>query len=432
MYWPALLSIAFALVLLTAPPRIKEWLLPPKRQRAVSWGGWEVVILFFLVTWFWPALVGDSLNRTTFFEWLYGPGFGTPGRGPMDSTRRQLWQMAFAAPFQLASILLVLHRPSGTRPYQVGLTLNRMASNMVLGVACWLVLTPPLYTLLYVLDKWLARAEKHPIETLVQTERLPGEWTLVVLSTMILAPLWEEVLFRGVLQPWLTKRRWGSLVVVAGSLALAVYLRIPMMMKAWDDDGVFAVVKELGPAAFVVSLLPLYLFLRFVVRSRVAEAVFCSALLFGAAHSAVWPTPIPLFILGLMLGWLRQRTQSLVAPITLHGLINMVASLQLLLGQPAQPEPANGKADTSVERRVPAESTSSTIPGCWLPRRTYPSAITPYLGDCTHEVIYPTSSAARKSLLPGGTALDPAIFNPSSERLTWPRSRLRTTGSWPR
>lgn len=59
-------------------------------------------------------------------------------------------------------------------------------------------------------------------------------------------------------------------------------------------------------------------------------AVFGTALLFGMLHVGVWPTPIPLFVLGLGLGWLAWRTQSLVGPIVLHALFNAVGSLRFL------------------------------------------------------------------------------------------------------
>jgi hypothetical protein len=65
-------------------------------------------------------------------------------------------------------------------------------------------------------------------------------------------------------------------------------------------------------------------------RAPVGPAVFGTALLFGMLHVGVWPTPIALFVLGLGLGWLAWRTQSLVGPIVLHSLFNAVGSLRFL------------------------------------------------------------------------------------------------------
>jgi membrane protease YdiL (CAAX protease family) len=63
-----------------------------------------------------------------------------------------------------------------------------------------------------------------------------------------------------------------------------------------------------------------------------SPAVFGTALLFASIHSAVWPTPVPLFVLGLALGVLASRTGSLVGPIVLHALFNAVTCVTLLVG----------------------------------------------------------------------------------------------------
>ena len=57
-------------------------------------------------------------------------------------------------------------------------------------------------------------------------------------------------------------------------------------------------------------------------------AVYGSSLLFAVTHAG-WPDPVPLFLLALVLGWLQYRTQSLVGPITLHALFNLVAFIAL-------------------------------------------------------------------------------------------------------
>jgi membrane protease YdiL (CAAX protease family) len=54
-------------------------------------------------------------------------------------------------------------------------------------------------------------------------------------------------------------------------------------------------------------------------------------LLFASFHAQVWPSPIPLFFLGLGLGWLSYRTQSLIGPIVAHALFNAVACIVLAL-----------------------------------------------------------------------------------------------------
>ena len=55
-----------------------------------------------------------------------------------------------------------------------------------------------------------------------------------------------------------------------------------------------------------------------------------TSMFFALVHGA-WPTPIALFFLGLVLGWLAYRTQSLVPAIVVHGLFNLVSFLALAI-----------------------------------------------------------------------------------------------------
>jgi len=66
-------------------------------------------------------------------------------------------------------------------------------------------------------------------------------------------------------------------------------------------------------------------------RGNLLLAFYGNGLLFAALHSSVWPSPIPLFLLGFGLAWLAHRTQSLVAPIVAHALFNGVACLDMFL-----------------------------------------------------------------------------------------------------
>jgi membrane protease YdiL (CAAX protease family) len=63
---------------------------------------------------------------------------------------------------------------------------------------------------------------------------------------------------------------------------------------------------------------------------RTVGAVYASASLFALVHSSVWPSPIPLFVFGLGLGWLAVRTRGALAPAIVHGLFNTVSVLFVL------------------------------------------------------------------------------------------------------
>ena len=59
-------------------------------------------------------------------------------------------------------------------------------------------------------------------------------------------------------------------------------------------------------------------------------SIYGSAMLWAVVHP--WPGSIPLVVLGLGLGWLALRTQSLIGPMVCHALFNSIACLVLYWG----------------------------------------------------------------------------------------------------
>jgi membrane protease YdiL (CAAX protease family) len=378
----------------------------------------------FLVYFAFPSIVLAVLLRTGFYTWVYGPDFPLPDlRKPaekvpeMVQTRWNLWVAFFAFPFQVAFIPGLLYLGSGTRPYQLGLTRHRLVQNITLAFLGWLVLTPLVTGINVVVEgvwQWLQnKPEVHPLAQLGLHHPTPVEWVILLLLAAVFAPVLEELVFRGLLQTWFASRSWGGHVAIAGALFLAYD-------RGWDKAGIW-------PVAFVLAMLPGYVYVSRATWSwlpypSAAQAIYGTSLLFALAHAGVWPTPIPLFVLGLGLGYLAHRTQSLVGPMLLHALFNAVACVVLLFYPPTPaPVPPNGTAVTSAAQRPSAVSTSSAVPGSWLPRRTYASAMAvPTSGDTTDDVTLPTSWPSRSSRAPAATGRSPLSFRPTSDRFTWP------------
>jgi membrane protease YdiL (CAAX protease family) len=416
-----------------ALPGLRRRLLPPQRRRAVPWSGFEIFFAILLVLGqFWPAVLGQVLTGIGFFTHVYGPDFAAQ-LGPeapshvreLALLREAVWLKVLAFPLTFLSVLLLLRLASDTRPYQLGLTAQGLVRNALLGLLAWVSLTPCLYLVLALATaatRALFHVEpaEHPLTELSQTPLSGLEWFLLVSSAVVEAPVLEELLFRGVVQPWLARRPWGAVVGMAGALVAAFALRKP----------------EAGwlPVVFVLVLVPGIPLLWRLGRSPVAPAICATSLFWAMMHANIWPTPVPLFVLGLGLGYLAYRTQSLVAPLVLHALFNGVACLMLLYPQlaPAPVPPPKGNPTTSAARGPAAVSTSTAVPGSWLPRRRYASAIGPSRGDTTDDATCPTSSPPRSTRAPVGAVPSPWSFRPSSVRLTWPRSRAMTIGSWPR
>src|SRR5437870_246215 len=130
------LSYAQIIIIIGAPwalatlpflhPRLRSWLLGPQRQRAVSWGGIEVLAILFFVA-----------------------------------------------------------------------------------------ITPPVYAVNYAADSLITKVShqepvKHPFDEITQQVESKAEWVLVGLAVLFVAPVYEELFFRGILQGWLGQKTWGG------------------------------------------------------------------------------------------------------------------------------------------------------------------------------------------------------------------------------
>lgn len=145
---------------------------------------------------------------------------------------------------------------------------------------------------------------------------------LLVLSACAAAPLIEEFLFRGLLVPWAGGRwyrPWVLLFVAAGLATTA---------GGWTTAAV-TFVAALGVGQYVIQRYGKRVWRR--LPRRTVLSIWSSSALFAAAHSAVWPTPIPLFVLGLGLGYLTARTRSWAAAAVAHSLFNLVATVFVFL-----------------------------------------------------------------------------------------------------
>jgi len=178
------------------------------------------------------------------------------------------------------------------------------------AVRCWAVVAPAVLLLHGVVNALFLAAgvdvQEHPL-----AKEMPHPVILVV-QACLYAPLVEELIFRGLylrglrmIDPWLSR------VVLAASVGVAV-----------GYGGV-------APAVFAGLVALVWLDLR---NRSIDRGVYGAAALFAAVHSGVWPTPIPLFALGLGLGWVAVRTNGILAPFLVHALFNTVSVLFVLSG----------------------------------------------------------------------------------------------------
>jgi membrane protease YdiL (CAAX protease family) len=349
-------------------PEVRRRWLPLRRFPPVSWTGREVFLVF--VTYrFLPELIVGLLLSIGFFQPLIGP---RPDLEQANAaTIRYIFRcMEISGPLTLVMMLIiiftVLYARTETRPHHYGLSWARWPGNIATGLTAFVLATPVVLGV-YLVLALIVPKRPQMLEILGKQTEYAWEWILFGFQTLLMAPLLEEILFRGILQGWLRRATlFGHLVlmtVTVSSASLAVY---------YHDEEAQADVMDPSPLIFAVVLAAVYgawmfrlvrtfalqdaevqswqpqspdgeegpdddaqpwgndpVRMRRWVEANAALAVYGSAMLFAVGHSLAWPAPVPLFVMGLILGWLSQRSQSLLGTITFHALFNLVAFIVL-------------------------------------------------------------------------------------------------------
>ena len=328
----------------TAGPRPPAGAPEPERPPPVVWDAEQrpflvfFVFLAILVAVLWPSAVLWLLRAAGFFNWFY------PVEPTYVEARQHLWGLVLAFPFQVATILVLAFAVLDARPSALGLHGRRGGRNLLVGLASAAILTP-VVLYLHLAVVWLhihgfnVVEEKHPLALAGKMHLTPVEWAVWFFAAVVAAPVVEELLFRGVFQPAAGRTRWGGLVGVALSGAVAGLFRyrqiadsLQLLRDAGSSTAALAFLDATSPLLFVAVLVPVHLLVQWRARDRVAPAVLGTSVLFAMVHVSVWPSPVALFVLALGLGWLKELSGSLVGPIVLHALFNGASCALVILG----------------------------------------------------------------------------------------------------
>ncbi|MBI3704088.1 MAG: CPBP family intramembrane metalloprotease [Rhizobiales bacterium] len=390
-------------------PALRRSWLPLPRLRPVTWTGHEV-LLTVCVAFGFPLIVIETLLRVGFFTNLLGPS-------PEIDVATPAWKLyrercgVIVGPLLLAltlgSLFAIFFARTGTRPHHLGLSWARWPANIALGIVGFLAAMPIVLGIFAVLTLVLEQSD-HQVTQIAKGDAPAWLWILIAFQVSVAAPLLEEIILRGIVQRWL---RHASLAGHLTTLTFAIFLSLSDLMPA-NLEGTFNV-QKIPAASFGVLLAIGYGFWMYRLARRfglkeaeiqtwksepsapsldpsIADeaaarrlqartddeakarawadanarlAIYGSAMLFAIIHSA-WPAPIPLFLLGLVLGWLAHRTQSLIGPITLHALFNLVSFIALYGSVVSAPD-RNGNAQTTAGR----PSTTISVPASHDPLR---------------------------------------------------------------
>jgi membrane protease YdiL (CAAX protease family) len=188
---------------------------------------------------------------------------------------------------------------------------------------------------------------QHPlIETLTRGDGIDASvMILACLSTVVVAPICEEITFRLLLQGWLEKwedRMIGRISEPSTSIADSDVARTSPTENdearmtndgmtndetSTDDDSSFV----LRPSSFDgQSTLATYSPERGAFGWPYGWLpIFISSFLFGIAHFGYGPEPIPLFLFAIFLGYVYQRTHRIIPCIVAHAFFNLVSMVTL-------------------------------------------------------------------------------------------------------
>lgn len=290
---------------------------------------------------------------------------------------------------------VVARLTSRARLRDFGLSLRQVRRQVAVGVVAVLFLMPVVYSIqaacVHFIDLPDPEREKfkHPLEKMLRDSFSPGVAAVAFLTAVVLAPVFEELLFRGFLQSWLIKSfdRLADLfrpspskttppppraVEAIGSDALATSPlfdpdldRVPAGSE--PEIGFWQAAEESEPPTGESAPSPddqKKGDAPYRPRSPVATgaAIILTSLIFAGLHATQWPAPIPLFVLAIGLGVVYQRTGSLLAPICMHAVFNGFSTLMLfhVALQPAAP--GKPEARPVLEHVTPAEKVKGVSP----------------------------------------------------------------------
>ena len=320
-----------------------------KVRQAVPWSGLEVLAVAFtglLLPW----LLYQLFFYSGWYRWFYGPDFfqqpfpepfPPPARHPAPGyAQLMLWAGCAALPFQVAHTFLLLWASSGTRPGDVGLTRNNLEKSLMIGLWSALVLVPSVYGVQWVL------LEAHQVGELAhsgpslhrvgQGVALSGGvgFACVCRRRRRSGVGRKSLLFRGLVQRWVMSRPYGGWAALGLALVWTLAVKLDrlnvllgeLMVSGTGGRDLFG---ELLPLLVLLGLMLVYSAL--LEKREQTAGLFATAVLFAWVHVRVWPSPIPLLLLALGLGWLARQTRNLAGPMLVHALFNSVACLLLIL-----------------------------------------------------------------------------------------------------
>ena len=291
-----------------------------------SWGAGTVLIVFL-------SYVGISVLVSMSYPLIAGKLPAKAATLPLADIPL-LHMMLLNAVVETVMLMLVpimVSLTSAARLRDFGLGFDEWWRQAAVGVVATLIAAPPVNAIQLVATRvWTY--QRHPVQEMMSKEFSLGVAGLAIVTAVVLAPMFEELLFRGLLQSWLAAQFERFAISPTIHSQEDVIVRAPTDQPPADEywEPEFENVSEAEPrspyeAPKNLDSPPTY------PPSRAWLAIVLTSLLFACVHVAQWPAPIALFALALVIGTVYYRTGSLIAAIAMHATFNGISTLALFL-----------------------------------------------------------------------------------------------------
>lgn len=249
------------------------------------------------------------------------PTAPAPSPPPAQRLLLSAGNAAVAGLFLLAmGTMLATATGAGLRDFGLPTSRRQAGADLGLGLLLFLAVLAPVLGVLCLLNCLLGGEEYHPELQKLATDRTAATLMAAWLTVGLVGPVFEEVLFRLLLQGWLEKVEDALLSFRVTARPRCV--RPPGQEEGDARDDIFGATADDAddaPGGGPVDR-----------RSLVAPGglghgwlpVLATAALFGAVHTNQGPAQAPLFLFGLVLGYAYQRTHRIAPCIVAHVAFN--------------------------------------------------------------------------------------------------------------